>query len=551
MTPTGGVVRTEAPASGRLLRSSAIVGIGTALSRVTGFLRVAAIAYALGGATVADVYSYASQTPAMLYELLLGGVLTATLVPIFVRQVEQHDDRATSAVFTVSAVALGALTVAGVLLAPWIVDLYTLRVEGADREAQQQLATDLLRLFMPLIFFFGMVALATALLNARRRFAAAALAPILNNVVVIAIFLALPRIADEPFTLDRVLNDTGLVLLLGLGTTAGLAAVGLALVPALARAGARIRFVLDFRHAAVATMVRLSGWTVGYVVANQVALWIVLVLANSNDVEGGPFLYLSAYAFFQLPHGLLAVSLMTTIAPEMASAAGRNDMAALRERLSFGLRMTILVVLPAAAAFVGLARPIVVALLERGAFTVGDSAVTADAIVGFSVGLVPFSVYLFSLRAFYSLQDTRTPFLLNCFENAVNIVLAIPLYLWLGIPGLALSFSGAYTAAAVVTLIVLRRRLGRFDGRRIADTTARVLAVGLVVATATWAVSRMLGWETTGRAVSTTAVGLVVGLAVCVGGFAGLRVPELANLRVLLPGRLSGRSGSVGLPSQT
>ncbi|HUF83539.1 MAG TPA: lipid II flippase MurJ, partial [Acidimicrobiia bacterium] len=428
---------------------------------------------------------------------------------------------------------------------PYIVDLYTLRVGGANRDAQQQLATDLLRLFMPLIFFYGMVALATALLHARRHFAAGALAPILNNLVVIAIFLALPRIADEPFTLERVLDDTGLVLLLGLGTTAGLAAVALALVPALARAGARIRFVLDFRHAAVATMVRLSGWTVGYVIANQVALWIVLVLANSNDAEGGPFLYLSAYAFFQLPHGLLAVSLMTTIAPEMASAAGRNDMVALRERLSFGLRMTILVVLPAAAAFVGLARPIVVALLERGAFTAADSAITADAIVGFAVGLVPFSVYLFSLRAFYSFQDTRTPFLLNCFENAVSVALAFPLYFWLGIPGLALSFSGAYAAGAVVTLVVLRRRLGRFDGRRIADTTVRVLATGLVVAAATWAVARAMGWDSPSRAVLTTAVGVLVGIAACVGGFIVARVPELANLRALLPGRLAGR----GAPS--
>jgi putative peptidoglycan lipid II flippase len=148
------------------------------------------------------------------------------------------------------------------------------------------------------------------------------------------------------------------------------------------------------------------------------------------------------------------------------------------------------------------------------------------------------------LRAFYSLQDTRTPFLLNCFENAVNVVLAIPLYLWLGIPGLALSFAGAYAAAAVVTLLVLRRRLGRFDGRRIADTTARVLTTGLVVAAAAWAVSRVLGWETTGRAVLTTAVGLLVGIAACVGGFTILRVPELANLRALLPGRLAGRGAS-------
>jgi putative peptidoglycan lipid II flippase len=170
--------------------------------------------------------------------------------------------------------------------------------------------------------------------------------------------------------------------------------------------------------------------------------------------------------------------------------------------------------------------------------------VTADAIVGFSVGLVPFSVYLFSLRAFYSLQDTRTPFLLNCFENAANIALAIPLYAWLGIPGLALSFAGAYAAASVVTLAVLRRRLGRFDGRRILDTTARVLATGLLVAAGTWALARALGWDTAGRAILTTVVGVIGGGGVCAAGFAALRVPELANLRALLPGRLAGRTAS-------
>jgi putative peptidoglycan lipid II flippase len=525
----------EAPVTGRLLRSSAVVGVGTALSRVTGFLRVAAIAYALGGGVVAGVYSYASQTPAMLYELLLGGVLTATLVPLFVRHFEHRDDDATSAIFTVSAVALLALTAIGFALAPWIVELYTLRVSGADRAGQQALATDLLRLFIPLVFFYGMVALATALLNAQRRFAAAALAPILNNVVVIALFLAVPRLFDGPLTLDRVRDDTALVLLLGLGTTAGIAVVALALVPAVIRSGARLRFLFEPRHAAVAAMARLSGWTVGYVIANQVALWVVLVLANG--IDGGPFLYLSAYAFFQLPHGLLAVSLMTTIAPEMASAAGRGDMGALRERLSFGLRMTTLVVLPAAAAFVGLARPIVVALLERGAFTAADSAVVAETIVGFAVGLVPFSVYLFTLRAFYSLPDTRTPFFLNSFENGLNIAFAIPLYAWLEIPGLALAFSCAYAVAAVVTLAALRHRIGRLDGRRLAEMTAKVAVTGLAVVVATWAIARGLGWDGTVRAAATTAVGLVAAAGIYLGGLVVLRVPELGTLRGLLPGR--------------
>ncbi len=521
------------PHSRRLLRASALVGLGTALSRVTGFGRVAAIAYAIGAGALAGTYSYATQTPNMLYELLLGGVLTATLVPQFVRHVEREDRDAISAIFTVSCVALVLVSLAGVLLAPWIAELFTLRVEGAGRAVQQDVATDLVRLFMPQMLFFGVIALATALLHAHRRFAAAAFAPVLNNLVVIAIFVSLPRVIDGPITLERVRNDTGLLLTLGLGTTAGIAAVALVLVPALARARVRLRPLFHWRHPAVEVMARLSGWTVGYVVANQIALWIVLVLANGTD--GGPFVYLSAYAFFQLPHGLLAVSLMTTTAPEMASAVERGDLAALRERLSTGLRLTTVVVLPCAAALVGLARPLVVALLQRGAFSGADAAEVAETIAGFAVGLVCFSSYLFTLRAFYSQHDTRTPFLLNCAENAVNIALAIPLYAWLGIPGLALAFSGAYGVAAVVTLMVLSRRIRGVDGRALADTGLRALVPGLAVVVVTWGIARGLGWAAPGEALVTTVVGLAAGAAVYVGGAAALRLPELTLLRSLVP----------------
>lgn len=519
--------------SRHLLRASAVVGIGTALSRVTGFLRVAAIAYALGAAALAGTYSYANETPNMLYELLLGGVLTATLVPQFVRHVEREDRDAISAIFSVAMVALVVVSIAGVLLAPWIVDLFTLRVEGPDRAAQQEVATTLVRLFMPQMLFYGFIALATAVLHAHRRFAAAAFAPVLNNVVVIAIFVSLPRLVDGPITLERVRGDTGLLLALGLGTTAGIAAVALVLVPVLGHARVRIRPLLHWRHHAVITMARLSGWTVGYVIANQIALWIVLVLANGTD--GGPFVYLSAYAFFQLPHGLLAVSLMTTTAPEMASAAERGDFTALRERLSDGLRLTTVVILPCAAALVGLARPIVVALLQRGAFSAADAAVVAETVAGFAVGLVFFSSYLFTLRAFYSMHDTRTPFFLNCVENALNIALAIPLYAWLGLPGLALAFSGAYAGAAGLTLVVLHRRLHGVDGRHLLDTTGRALVPALAVALVTWGVARALGWSGPGSALVTTLMALAAGALVYVAGAALVRLPELAVLRSLLP----------------
>ena len=211
------------------------------------------------------------------------------------------------------------------------------------------------------MLFYGIVTLATAMLNARRRFLAAAFAPVLNNLVVIVVFLALPHIADGSLNVQHVVDDTKLILLMGVGTTAGVIVMAIALLPAMARARVHLRFLPQWRHPAVITMVRLSGWTVGYVIANQIALFVITVLANGTS--GGPFIYVSAYAFFQLPHGLFAVSLMTTFTPEMASAATRNDLASMRAQLSSGLRLIALVIVPASALYIALGRPIIVLTL--------------------------------------------------------------------------------------------------------------------------------------------------------------------------------------------
>jgi len=516
----------------RLLQSSAIVGVGTAISRVTGFLRIAAIAYALGVTTMAGVYSYANETPNIVYELLLGGILTATLVPQFVRHFQSRDSKATSAVVTVALLALLVITVVGEIIAPWIIDIYTLRVRGAGLAAQQEAATKLLRLFMPQMFFYGLTALATALLHARKKFAAAAFAPILNNLVVIAIFLTLPRIIDGPITVERVNNDNGLLLLLGLGTTAGIAAMALVLIPALYRAGIRLQFLPAVRSAAVRTVVRLSGWTVGYVIANQIALAVVLILANSRP--GGAFAYLAAFAFFQLPHGLFTVSVTTAVAPDLAAAGGRGDAPAFRHRFSRALRLTLIVVIPSAVVLLVLARPIVVALLQRGAFSASDAALVGDTLAGFALGLPFFSAYLFALRGFYSLSDTRTPFLLNCFENAVNIVLAIVLYDAYGIPGLALAFSGAYALASIITITALSRRLGGLRGRSIGTTAARVLAISAVAGAAAWWVSTVIGWSSAPTALIAVVAGLMVAGALTAFGLWALRIKEFHELiRVL------------------
>jgi putative peptidoglycan lipid II flippase len=512
----------------QLLRSSAVVGLGTALSRITGFLRVSAMA-AIGFGHLTDVYNIANSTPNIVYELLLGGILTATLVPLFVDHLHRDDEHAADAINSVAIVGLVVVTLLGLAATPWIIKLYTLRLHGADRAVQQRLATNLLLLFMPQILFYGVTALATAMLNARRRFAAAAFAPVLNNLVVIGVFLALPHLASGTLSVGRVESSGGLTLLLGLGTTAGIVAMAVALVPALRRAGVRVRFTTDWRHPAVKTLARLSGWTFGYVAANQLAFLVVLFLSYGRT--GDASVYLAAFTFFQLPHGLFAVSLMTTLVPELAARASRGDMTGFRDQFSLGLRLMALVVVPAAVVMVVLARPIVNGLLLYGHFSTQSASRTAAALAMFGIGLFSFSAYLFALRGFYALQDTRTPFFLNCFENGLNIVVALALYPLLHVTGLALSWSVAYGVASVAAVIALRRRLGRLDGSRLLRSLVRVSIASAALGVASWLVATAIGYGSGPRALVVLVAAGVTGVGAYIAVLVGLRAEEVTELR--------------------
>jgi putative peptidoglycan lipid II flippase len=521
----------------RVVRSSVPVAVGTALSRLTGMARLAAMAYALGFDRLADTYNLANTTPNIVYELLLGGVLSATLVPLFVDHRAKGDEEGTSAVVSMVGLALLVLTGIGILLAPFVVRLYTLRLSDAAAAAQQQVATDLLRMFMPQMLFYGITAVATALLNAHRRFAAPAVTSRLFNTGVTAIFLALPHLADGPLTLENVRDDPGILLLLGLGTTAGIVAMALPLLPALRRAGIRLRPVFRPGHPAVRKMVRLSGWTAGYVAVNQIALWIILVLANGT--EGGVSIYQGAYIFFQLPHGLVAVSLMTTISPELAETVARREFAGFRRNFAMGLRLMTLVILPASLGLVILARPVVSVLLERGALTSAQADVTAACVALFAVGLVPFSLYLYALRGFYALHDTRTPFVLNSWENLINVGLAVALYPTFGVEGLAFSHSAAYGLAAVMSLRALARRTGGLGlDPRSRQVLARTTVAAVVMTLAVWlAVTALPGRP---PALVEAGVGVLVGAVVYTGALSRMRVREVAEILRRLRARRAG-----------
>ena len=519
----------------RFVRANFVVAAGTGLSRLTGFGRVAALAYALGQTSLTDTYNLANTMPNVVYELLLGGILTTTLVPVFVSHLDHNDEEATDAVVTVAVVVLLALTVVAVLAAPLIVHLYTLRVTALDQGAVRSEATTLARFFLPQIVFYGITSLGIALLNSRRRFAAAAFAPVLNNLIVIAALIALPHVVNGDINLDTALGNHSITLLLGLSTTGGIIAMTAVVWIAVGHAGIHIRPRLLWRHPAVSEVARLSGWTVGYVIANQIALLVVSILALRG--EGELSAYQAAFVFFQLPHGLLAVTLITTFAPELAEAASRGDQKGYKDRLSLGIRLIALVIAPAAIGYAVLARPLVSALIERGALSSSQAVLTGNTLAWFAAGLLGFSIYLFVLSGFYARKDTRRPFYLNVVENVINIVLAIVFVGRWGAPGLAASYAVAYTISAVLATLWLSHVTGGLGLRSLAAGVARPIAVAIVMGALVWGLASLVGGQHGTGALTRSLVGVVVGVAAYVGGLLLLRVPEVVALRTRLRGR--------------
>jgi putative peptidoglycan lipid II flippase len=515
-----------------LLKSNVAVATGTATSRITGVIRVAVLGAVLGTpGAVADAYDLANGTPNMIYELLIGGVLSSSLVPLFTRLHDEDDEDGTNAVVSVAVVVMGAVTVLAVLAAPLVFRLYSLLTsENVDADQYRQVGTVLARIFLIQIFFYGLNALASALLNARRRFFAAAWVPALANVVIIATLLLVPTVTDGAVpSMQDVLDDPQLKWLLGGGATLGIAVMALALVPALMSAKVRLRFRPDFHHPAVRTLRTLSGWALGYVVANQIAVIVIRNLLRGGD--GSVFAYSRAYLWFVLPHGLLAVSIATTFLPEMSSAINRKDRAALIDRTSLGIRLIALVTLPAGFGLFVLRHAIVGAAFQHGNVTADDALVTSRALGGFALGLVGFSIYLFVIRVFYAHQDARTPFVINVVENIINIVLALLLVNRWGLLGLGAAFAVAYLVSALWAMQIVSYKVPGFELKPMLSGLYRMALASLVMAEAVWAISQLVGANAGGGAVLRVVVGTVVGAGVYVGMLIVLQVPELTQLR--------------------
>jgi putative peptidoglycan lipid II flippase len=498
----GPVEGTAARDSGAgLARSTLIMTLGTGLSRVTGLLRVVVLAATLGIAEsqVPSTYTLANTTPNIIYELVLGGVLSSIFVPVFVQARKQEGreaaDHLARLVLTISAVALGILALAAIAGSEWIMRLYTIRVDDPVERAQQvRVGSQLLVMFAPQILFYGIGTVMTGLLNANRRFGVPMFAPVLNNLVVIAtgvtFFLVTGgegRQLETLTVLDR--------LVLGLGTTLGVVAMTMVQWPFLRKLGFRYRPAWNLRHPALRKMAGLSAFTLGYVIVNQAALLVVMLLAT--PIQGGYAAYTTAFMFFQLPHGLFAVSVMTALLPAMSEHAVGQDWASFRTELSRGLRLTAFVLVPAAIGYLVLTRPLVSLLLEHGLVQQGSIELVTRVLWLFVAGLAFFSTFQLVLRAFYALQNTKTPFLVNIIATAVNIVADVVLYFTVPdewkVAALAGGFAISYLVGSILLLRSLQKRVGKLERAPLVRPLAKITLASVLMGLAALGASMVAG----------------------------------------------------------
>ncbi|QGG95225.1 murein biosynthesis integral membrane protein MurJ [Actinomarinicola tropica] len=518
-------------------RATALVSVLNLTSRATGLLRVVAMSAALGATALGDTYQAANLVSNILFELLAGGLLSAALVPTFVDLVDRgrREDAARLGGILLGAalVALTAVVAAALLLADQLMGLLTAGVEDPGLRADQRaLGVFLLWFFLPQVLLYACGSVATALLHAERRFVAAAIAPVFNNLVVISAMGAFWLLRDgAPPSLDLDLVEK---LVLGAGATVGVLAMTLVPLVALRRTDLTLRPRWDLHDPRLRPLAAQGAWAAGHLGLNQVFAMATVVVAGR--VSGGVVAYQVAFTFFLLPYALLANPLTTTLYPRLAAAvaAGRPHEAA--DDVSWGLRSMSFILLPASVLIGVLARPLL-EVVRLGNLDVAGADLVALTTSGYMVGLLGYAASFLLTRAAYAAGDTRSPTLVSLVATGVGaVVLVVGTEVLDGdarLLVLGLTHAGVVTASALGLLPALRRRIGTV---RLSATILRDAAFAALAGVAAWGVASSIGIDTRLAAVGSLTLGGLGGALAYVGLHALAHSDELRVLR--RPGRV-------------
>ena len=507
----------------------------TLISRVTGLVRTWAMAFALGNSLITSAYQVANNMPNVVFDLVAGGLLGAAFIPVYLLEKEQKGDGAGNAfacnLLNLTIIVLGVLTLLSSLFAPQLIATQTFTVGEYDEVVSLSVA--FFRIFAFQIVFYGISGVVTAVLNANRVYFLPALAPALNNVCVIVSFFAYIPLS--------AVNQQLAILVLGVGTTLGVAVQALIQIPALIKMGFRYRFKVNLRDPALVEAMKIALPTMLYILGTLVAF----SCRNAFSLQvgdNGPSTLLYAWTWYQLPYGVVSVSLSRALSTEMGEAVAKDDWPAVRELVRSGISGNLMLIIPLAGLMMALSVPIM-ELFRVGAFGGSDVTYVAQVLSAWLVSLPFYAVLFFLYNVFASLRKFMRFALVSTAMVVVQCVLYFALCRpdVLGLNGVPAADIVYYAGCCVILLAMLTRMIGSVDLKYVLWMGVRVLVASVAGSVLAYFIG---AWLPVG-------IGMIGGfIRIVVGGGVGLvvayglcylfRVPEM-KVVTNLAGKLVGR----------
>jgi putative peptidoglycan lipid II flippase len=520
-----------------LVKSAGIVSASITVSRITGLLRESVLSWLFGAGATYDAYVLGYRIPNLARELFAEGALSFAFVPTFTRYLatKSHAEarELSNITATVLLVIAGSFCALGILLSPWIVDLFAPGFHGVP--GKSELATSLVRTMFPFLLLLALAAQAQGVLYATHRFAVPAVSPAIFNLVSVSSGLAIGSWLAPRLGFSMVEGMASGVVVGGVAQLAFL-------LPSVWRAGFAWRPRWNLKHEGVLHILTLMGPAV---IGNASGQINVLVNTNfaaglrdaSGHVMNGPVSWLAyAYRFFVLPLGIFGVAIASAALPRISRSAAHRNFVEFREILSRSILMILLLTVPASVGLAVLGESMIGIVYQHGKFLASDTHQTALALTCYAVGLAGYSVMKLAAPAFYTLGDSRTPMFVSLAAVLVNGVAAFVMVRIAGYghAGLALSASIVSTFSALALLFLLRPKIGGLHGRELLSGLAKIVvaasAMGVFCRGVVMASHALLGAGALAR-VADVIAGVPAGALSFYGIAAALKVPELANAR--------------------
>jgi putative peptidoglycan lipid II flippase len=469
-----------------LIRSSSFMGLGTIISRATGLIRNLLLVAALGTGLLGDAFNVANTTPNIIYNLLIGGALSAVFVPLIVQSFRQEDGGSAyiSRLLSLIASALLFITIAAMLLAPLLISLYAPTFSGRSRDVTLAFALYCL----PQILFYGLYGILGQIANAKEKFGPMMWAPIANNLLVIALFSYFISVTDE-ISLETISDSQ--IALLGLGSTVGIALQALILIPTLKKSGLKLSFRRDWRGVGLDKAMRLASWAFIFVLISQIGFLITVnlatraaVLAQEQGIDYGVGYtpYANAYLVMLLPHSIVTISIVTALLPGLSKLVFDKKLSEVRDQLSKALRLTAILTIPASLFFFFFAEEIANAIFfgisEQSAEYIGR------VLAAMSLGLIPLSINLVLIRGLNAFENTKYQVISNLVINLVALTISTWAFLNLDVVditvGLGVALAISYWVGIVCTYYLLRRYSGPLNITSLLLFHSKIALIALV-----------------------------------------------------------------------